>query len=378
MITYLYKRIVASGWAPEYPDPEDCMGVLVRKARGVYVTMPSPINNLLLEANVKLNLMNALTMRPQMLEGILETLTPGQAEIRFADNSQLQILDSIADVEAGTVKQFQYAAICREERLILVWHDDITNLIAQAQKTEERLLSLVWGDRSLFSILQAPTRPASPHFSMAPSSGAATPYFEKKAPVVTEMEKQPEEELLEIERPESLQRPVIRVSPVFTGLAVCLGICLLGGVFVGKVVREVMLDGNYTRLALCAVVPLLFFISLFFFNTIFAGLFQMIGPISGAFTNSRYYSPHKPNMHKAYAEGFVPPKVSIQMPVYKEGLESVIVPTVRSLQAAISYYESRGGSANIFINDDGLRAGISEEDIRARREFYEDNNIGGL
>ena len=63
MITYLYRRIVTSGWAPQYPDPEDCMGVLVRKARGTYVTMPTPINNLLLEAATKLNLITALTMR---------------------------------------------------------------------------------------------------------------------------------------------------------------------------------------------------------------------------------------------------------------------------------------------------------------------------
>jgi hypothetical protein len=143
MITYLYRRIVTSGWAPQYPDPEDCMGVLVRKARGTYVTMPTPINDLLLEAATKLNLITSLTMRPEMLAGILETLMPGQAEIRFADNSQLQILDSIADVEVSTVKQFQYACICRQEQLILVWHDDITNLLAQAQKIEERLLSLV-------------------------------------------------------------------------------------------------------------------------------------------------------------------------------------------------------------------------------------------
>ncbi|GAB7332674.1 hypothetical protein MBLNU13_g04427t1 [Cladosporium sp. NU13] len=377
MITYLYKRIVASGWAPANPDPEDCMGVLVRKERGVYVTMPTPINNTLLGAAVKLNLITALTMRPQMLDGILESLMPGQAEIKFADNSQLQILESLADAEPGTVKQFQYACICRQEGLILVWHDDIKNLVEQAQKIEERLLSLVWGDRSLFSILQAPTRPASPGSYMAPSSGTATPYaFEKKGPMVSAEEKLPEEELIAINRPESLERPVIRVSPVFTGLAVCLGICLLGGIFIGKLVREVMLDGNYTRLALAAVVPLLFLISLFFFNTIFAGLFQMIGPIGGAFTNSRYYSPHKPNLNKAYAEGFVPPKVSIQMPVYKEGLESVILPTIRSLQLAISYYESRGGSANIFVNDDGMRAGIPEEDVQARRDFYEDNRIG--
>ena len=73
--------------------------------------------------------------------------------------------------------------------------------------------------------------------------------------------------------------------------------------------------------------------------------------------------------------GFTPPHITIQMPVYKEGLETVIKPTVRSLQAAISHYESHGGTASIFMNDDGLRL-ISEEDAQARREFYVNNNIG--
>ena len=35
------------------------------------------------------------------------------------------------------------------------------------------------------------------------------------------------------------------------------------------------------------------------------------------------------------------------------GLHTVIEPTVRSLKQAISTYELQGGSANIFVNDDG-------------------------
>ena len=63
------------------------------------------------------------------------------------------------------------------------------------------------------------------------------------------------------------------------------------------------------------------------------------------------------------------------MPVYKEGLDAVIKPTVMSLKAAISTYEMQGGTANIFINDDGMQL-ISEEEAQERREFYEEHNIG--
>jgi hypothetical protein len=67
--------------------------------------------------------------------------------------------------------------------------------------------------------------------------------------------------------------------------------------------------------------------------------------------------------------------MTIQMPVYKESLAGVIRPTVASLKEAISHYELCGGSANIFINDDGLQL-LPEEEAQERINFYHDNNIG--
>jgi membrane glycosyltransferase len=61
--------------------------------------------------------------------------------------------------------------------------------------------------------------------------------------------------------------------------------------------------------------------------------------------------------------------------VYKEGLRSVIEPTIRSIKNAISTYEMQGGTANIFVNDDGMQL-LSDADARERQEFYEEHNIG--
>ncbi len=69
------------------------------------------------------------------------------------------------------------------------------------------------------------------------------------------------------------------------------------------------------------------------------------------------------------------PHVTIQCPVYKEGLYSVIDPTMRSLRAAISTYEMQGGTANIFVNDDGMQL-IAPEDAQARRDYYDEHKIG--
>jgi hypothetical protein len=65
----------------------------------------------------------------------------------------------------------------------------------------------------------------------------------------------------------------------------------------------------------------------------------------------------------------------VQCPVYKEGLHSVIEPTILSIKAAISTYEMQGGTANIFINDDGMQL-VSPEIAQARQDFYEEHNIG--
>ena len=48
-------------------------------------------------------------------------------------------------------------------------------------------------------------------------------------------------------------------------------------------------------------------------------------------------------------------RVTIQMPVYLEGFEFVIKPSIRSVLAAIAAYKAEGGSASLLVNDDGLQ-----------------------
>ncbi|EQL03458.1 hypothetical protein OCS_00843 [Ophiocordyceps sinensis CO18] len=381
MVTYLYTRAIASGWIPpeSVHNHDDCLGVLLRRSRGNYVTAPCPAHHVLLEAAIRLNLAVAVTLRPQMLDGILASLAPGQTELRLKGGSQIQIIDSLAFAHSSSIKKFQYACVCRQERLVLVWHDDLQNIVPVATQIEEKLLSLVWGEGKLpFNILQMPSNaPSTMSSGISSPHGTVTPALEKATAhvhiteSVDDLDKDPD-----FDRPESVARPVARASAVFIGLAMCLAICLIFGVYIGQLVTECLLDYSWTRLALVVPIPLLMCVSLFFFQVVFTNIFQMLGPIGGVDTNSRYYSCHKPCLRRAYADGFIPPKITIQMPVYKEGMESVIMPTIRSLQAAVSYYESHGGSANIFINDDGLRAGLSEEEVQKRRDFYHDNNIG--
>ena len=99
----------------------------------------------------------------------------------------------------------------------------------------------------------------------------------------------------------------------------------------------------------------------------------MIGPISQMNKNTKFFSGIAPRRLRREKENL--PHITIQMPVYKEGLHSVIEPTIQSIKAAISTYEMQGGSANIFVNDDGMQL-LAEEDTRARQDFYDEHNIG--
>src|SRR6266536_2789907 len=106
-------------------------------------------------------------------------------------------------------------------------------------------------------------------------------------------------------------------------------------------------------------------------QTIATCLTQIVGPISQMTSNSRFYSGSAPRRLQSTPL----PHVTIQCPVYKESLNSVIDPTVKSIKAAISTYEMQGGSANLFINDDGMQL-ISETDAQARKDYYDEHNIG--
>jgi hypothetical protein len=260
------------------------------------------------------------------------------------------------------------------------------------------LTKQIWGDQAAIVSLMAPTN-ISYRSSYVNSSAASFVHV----PLSNE-KNESTDHIIDItdvydeasdNSPESINRPTILTSSVMVGCGLFLLIVLMLGFGLSTLVYESLEDGNYIRFALLIFLPASISLSLFFFIVIFGNFFQAFGPVSSLLTNSRYNSPVKPNLARALAEGMTLPLITIQMPVYKEGLEGVIKPTVDSLKIAISHYESRGGkilrpllhksnwtdwclgTAKILINDDGL-ACIPEEDAEKRKMFYRDNNIGWI
>lgn len=249
----------------------------------------------------------------------------------------------------------------RGQVTLVVWDDNALHLIERAKAIESELMELVWKTGEPEDVEQG---------------------ISKVGPIVAAVEIDEESgEVLPQNHPTKL------LNTALVSFTIILFIVVLGS-GCNSMAVEVAVGHNYLRF-LFLLSPIQIFFTLvgyqfggnntrtltafsqFFAQVIVGCLAQCFGPVRQMTQNSRFFSAHcSPRLQNR-----ILPHITIQCPVYKEGLHSVIVPTVRSIKQAISTYEPQGGSANMFINDDGLQI-ISEEDRTQRIEFYADNCIG--
>lgn len=202
-------------------------------------------------------------------------------------------------------------------------------------------------------------------------SGAFAHGSEKNIVVLDEVDLSAEDE----EANTPVSRPFLLSHSVMVGLAMCL-LMVIECLAVRLIIIEIKALGTpmLPRLGLLATLPIFMFFTLFFTIVLIGTAFQILGPMNDVrHGNSRYYSSQPPNPKRH--PDFQYPHVTIQMPVYKEGLKGVIIPTIESLIPAIRHYEGLGGTASIFVCEDGMQA-VSPEVAEMRRKFYKANSIG--
>jgi hypothetical protein len=351
------------------------MGVLIRKSQGEFASEPDPVDPELLDAVKRVNPEVALTMSTEGTSAVFDVIDVNETELLFPNGSQIQIYDSMAEIAtSNTIRKYQYAALLRQERVLLVWHDDLGLILSHAMEVESRMLALIWGTG--ISPFGAATNPFSTGANSYMASEVNLPIEkEKDSPEVTVEEVQRSPSDVEAGSRESLARPLVITSSIFVGMGIMAIVALVIGLGNRSLIHQTLTDGLYLRMALIASEPFFLLMGLFFVIVFFGNIFQAFGPVTSIKTNSRFYSAVKPDLNHARTLGFRPPPVTIQMPIYTESLEGVIRPTVTSLKQAISYYESHGGTARIFINDDGM-AIRSEEENELFKDFYHNNQIG--
>ncbi|KAK3296862.1 glycosyl transferase family group 2-domain-containing protein [Chaetomium fimeti] len=351
MVNWLYEQQLRKQYASG-ADPYE--GVVLKKARGAFACCPpqmAAIPDSLFAVVAQMNVRCAMTVNTPVVRALLDSIIhkTDLDYVPLPDGLRVQVLRTMADLPRGQLHHF--AAFVEDARMLIVWDDEPEKLLSRVQILEAKFIEIIWGNGD---------DEAEEDDAGAEKKGGA-------GVAVQELDPGQLEEAMAKEN-----RPVRLESAFMVGLTLALWIVCpaLGWRWLAY---QTVVDGTYLRFALLASAPAQLFVSLFFFQSIITSLFQVFGPISAVANNSKYYSGRPPQ--RIDRNQATLPHVTIEMPVYKEGLAAVIKPTIVSLKAAISTYEMQGGSANIFVNDDGMQL-ISDEDAQGRRDFYDEHNIG--
>lgn len=335
MVNYLYQKQATKMWIG-YQDVE---GAILRRGKGDYIACPPQLlNTPFAQACREMNLPSAMTVSSRPIQTLL-TCSAGAKDVPLKDGLRMQIVQTMADLPKA--RKAQCGAFIAESGLLVVWDDDARDLLNRAEVIEYQTRQIIWqmNDNDDYQFQDV----------MYNKEGVL---MDDEAQVVAPAE-----------------RPTHLMNTILVAFCLIIVVVLLG-LAARSLASEIAVDKSYIRLSFLALIPVQIFFTLFFAQVIVGCVSQCCGPIRQMQVNSRFYSAvRSPRLRSNL------PHVTIQCPVYKEGLTAVIEPTVKSIKQAISTYELQGGSANIFINDDGMQL-ISKEEQQARKDFYADNGIG--
>ncbi|TFY58219.1 hypothetical protein EVG20_g8236 [Dentipellis fragilis] len=366
-----------------------------------------------------MGLVVAVKVRSAASHAAVGEVGPEDASVYVDANTRIQIVETMADLPNADREQKAAFVVrpvprsrhieTRDERVLVVWADAIDTIIPICSDFEERLIRLLWRARpanashpsSLSGAGTGALSRTETAASAAHSGAGASADVEKAARGTVrksvkrtwygrkvEVEVQEVVPVEDLEGPE--RRPAMLYAPVYNGIAAGLSLVYCGN-GVRRLVRAfcarraaaaVLLhfhgasssaipSSRHPVITRCSPAHLLQFFNLQIVQNLsmacrpFPSLIHLvymrlmrsrirsIGPIAQYHRNSKYYSARKPRPNKLVDTNL--PHITIQMPVYKEGLEGVLAPSIASLKKAMRTYALQGGTSSIFINDDGLR-----------------------
>ncbi|GAA5929369.1 uncharacterized protein JCM15063_004133 [Sporobolomyces koalae] len=346
MAEHIYRLCEAAGWFPDrdWGNIVAVRTVVATAGGSSYASYPPAYEieggNQLLDGLAFINAEAAVIVSSHVVRAILSQLPHAQELVTLTDNCAIQVIDSIDDLKSA--KRHQYAAFVRDSMAMVLWSDEVSKLVPHAQNIADLMLEYIWKQQD-------------------DDAGSLDEKDEKFVTQVVETDL----EAAEVGE----KRPIGLLSPLHVGLA--LGINILVNMnTLRTLLREWYIDGYWPRLLIALAIPFQFAVSQFFCVIVVAVILQLLGPVKQMHENNRYYSGKRPPRMPGPLPDF-----TILMPVYKESLELVLTPTLRSLQAAIKTYELQGGNCNICVCDDGMQL-LNKTDYATRKAFYEANAIG--
>ncbi|KAF5021882.1 hypothetical protein F66182_6073 [Fusarium sp. NRRL 66182] len=371
---YIARRATLLGWFDEPASATITSGwsstcIALKKPDGSFLFAPDDPSPDLTAAVARLDEAAVVSMASEVTNSVLDSIKPGQASlVNESTGSRMPIVSKLADVQQSLVHSTS-SCIIAQERCVLIWSNDPRTVLNVAHNVEKQMLGFIVGPKMPRGML-AQTEDQSVEEHNTPVRGAIDEKDEvyQRAIKVEEGGDDGDEDL----EGKQLVRPTLRVHSFRIGIVMML-VILTQSVGVSRLIRQWSWDGDWMRFVLVAVIPPLCVLSLFFFIVVVSSVFQLLLPAGICLRNSKFHSAVKPNP-KRYRD-YELPHITVQMPVYKEGLRGVIVPTMVSVMAAIQHYENQGGTASVYINDDGMQC-IQPELAAARKQYYRENGIG--
>ncbi len=346
MANWLFQQQTERMWTlPEFRDE----GVVLKKTRNEYVGVPqdlSKMDNGFYNAVVALNVRCAMTIHTRVIGCFLAA--NDRPYVPLKHGLRLQVLPNMASLPR--CQKHQFAAFIADREVMVVWDDEPRHLLDRAAKIEKALIEMIWDNEDEVDEEEAKTEGGT-----TLNQGAGDDNNIERGAV-------------------EVPRKANKLMPIQSGFCVML-VCTALGAGWSHIAVELKTDHYWLRLLFLVALPAQVWLALFFFQAICGSICQIFGPVSQMKGNSKFYSGVKPRRLRRDAGPL--PHVTIQMPVYKEGLKAVIEPTIMSIKSAISTYEMQGGTANIFVNDDGMQV-IPAKLAEARQDFYDEHNIGWI
>ena len=326
-------------------------------------------------ASCKLRVAARLTN--QWVIGILQQLEPQTMQVQLR-GQVIQVIDNIHELKYAQLSQ--QAALVRQEQCMIIWSEGFEELIRGIEAVQQNILSALWSDTS-FLVQEAQdlelkqAKDEKTQRSQVQDTRRFTWFNKSKGQEtevnvnVTSVEPSETGSLLNEDDLPDQKRKMILVQP-FIVACTHVAICAVLGVGLKNMLEQYLVDGKFVHFALLAIFPLSYFFAMFSFQSILTSAFQLFGPVGLLTENTKTYSGAPSRRLRQNL-----PHVTIQCPVYKESLAGVIDPTIQSLRKAIATYELQGGSASIFINDDGLQ--LCDDALKQLRiQYYDMYDIG--
>jgi hypothetical protein len=145
MTKFLHGKGVANGWF-DLNMPKRPLGVLLRQSNGTYSVEPQDLAEPMVRTVARLGVQAAFSIATDSTDAIFDVIGDEDFGIMLGNGLDLQVVDQMADlmrIGLAHPRRYPYAALIRNERILLVWHDEADKLLQQAVATEEQLMQLV-------------------------------------------------------------------------------------------------------------------------------------------------------------------------------------------------------------------------------------------